>query len=197
MTSGSLARLTVPLAKAEALGALPPSGLWITEYGYETVPDPKGITFGAQAEFNALGERLAYESAMVASFAQYLLRDDPPLNGRYAAYESGLRTHRSGVRPCLAGGAGCKPGWFAFRTPLAVRIDGDLASVWGRIRPARGATTVRVLYNDPDGGAGVLTTLSTDSRGYFSFVTPAVEGRRWSVSWNGVTGPSVQGYRYP
>ncbi len=197
VTGGALTRLTAPLAKAEALGALPAGGLYITEYGWETVPDPHGVSFGVQAEYDAIGERIASENPMVASFAQYLLRDDPPFKRTYVAYESGLRTHRSGVRPCLAGGGGCKPAWFAFRTPLAVRLAGDRAEIWGRVRPANRPTTVRIDYRDRDGTGGATATVRTDAAGYFAFEAPAAEGRRWSLTWNGVTGPSVQGYAYP
>ncbi|MDX6615511.1 MAG: hypothetical protein QOD60_602 [Solirubrobacterales bacterium] len=196
VTSGSLSRLTGPLAKAEALGALPPSGLYITEYGYETVPDPLGISFGEQAEFDSIGERIAYENPMVASFAQYLLRDDPPLNGTYHAFESGLRTHNSGVRPCLVHPVGCKPSWFAFRTPLAVRLAGNLAEVWGRVRPARRPTVVTINFTDSDGSSGALANVHTDSAGYFAFETANVAGRRWSLTWDGRTAPSVKGYAY-
>jgi hypothetical protein len=196
VTSGSLSRLTGPLSKAEALGALPPSGLYITEYGYETVPDPAGISFGAQAEFDSIGERIAYENPMVASFAQYLLRDDPPLDGSYGAFESGLRTHGSGVRPCPIHPAGCKPAWFAFRTPLAVRLSGNVAQVWGRVRPARKPTLVTINYADTDGSSGALATVRTDASGYFTFKTGSVAGRRFSLTWDGRTGPSVEGYAY-
>ena len=120
--------------------------------------------------------------------------DDPPLNGSYAAFESGLRTHRSGVRPCLVHPAGCKPAWFAFRTPLAVHLAGNLAEVWGQVRPAHQATVVTINYTDTDGGSGALANVHTDPSGHFAFKTANVAGRRWSLTWNGRTAPSVKGY---
>jgi hypothetical protein len=198
VTSGSLERLTGPLARADALGALPANtGLFLTEYGYETVPDPRGVSFGTQAEFDAIAERIAYENPMVASFPQYLLRDDPPVDATFPAFESGLRTYHGRGRPCLEHPPDCKPAWYAFKTPLAVRIDGDHARIWGRVRPAHGSAAVEIHYADGDGGSGTLASLRTDTRGYFTLDSANVPGRRWWVRWGRHDGPTVQGYAYP
>jgi hypothetical protein len=194
---GSLGRLTGPLSAATAAGALPPgTRLWLTEYGYESYPDPKGVSLATQAEYDSVAERLAYENPLVASFAQYLLHDDPSVHGTYHAFETGLRFHSSGEADCERRPRGCKPAWFAFRTPLAVRIAGDQAQVWGRIRPARRPVPVQVAYLDPDGSQGIAGSVRTDATGYFSFTAPAVPGRTWSVRSGRFQGPWVRGYAY-
>jgi hypothetical protein len=194
---GALGRLTGPLTRAVATGALPKgTRLWLTEYGYESFPDPKGVPQATQAEYNAIAERIATENPLVASFPQYLLHDDPTIGGTYAAFESGLRTYRSGLVNCDRRPRRCKPAWFAFRTPLAARVEGGQAGIWGRIRPAKGPVTATISYLDPNGAQGTAGAVRTDAAGYFSLTAPAAEGRTWSVRSGRFQGPWIRGYSY-
>jgi hypothetical protein len=191
---GSIGRLTDALGRAERAGAgtLP---LYITEFGYESAPDPAGLPLHQQAEFISAAEKIAYDDPHIASFAQYLMRDDPPYAHSFIAFESGLRLHRS-VGSCDRPGSRCKPSWFAFRTPLAVRLNGDRAELWGRVRPVRGSTTVTILGSDGPGSLFTLANVQTDPGGYFTFSTPAATGRQWAVDWEGHIGPLTSGYNY-
>ena len=111
--------------------------LWITEYGYETPPDPfRAVSFARQAGWMSWGEFVAFRNPRVASFAQFLLRDDAPVAGRpqrsrsrWVTWQSGLRTSTGGPKPALA----------EFRVPIYVtpaRPRGRTVRVFGAFRPA-------------------------------------------------------------
>jgi hypothetical protein len=106
--------------------------IWLTEYGYQTnPPDPFGVSPSAQAQFVSESALRAYQLPGVTTLIQFLVRDEPEL-GRF---QSGLFTVR-GV---------AKPAYQAFRFPLAqVSRRGSRASLWGQIRPGKGARTYRL-----------------------------------------------------
>ncbi len=121
--------------------------LFLTEYGYQTPPDPLGVPFGRQAAFMNEAEYIAYRNPLVRSTSQFLLNDDGPVPGidpernpreAYRSFQSGLRTAR---------GAN-KPAYKAYITPIHVvrpRVRrGGRTQVFGMVRPARGAASKRV-----------------------------------------------------
>ena len=105
------ARSTAP-ARAGAIAR--GLGIYLTEFGIQSTPDPfVGVSLARQAEYLGIAEHMAYVNPRVRSFSQYLLHDDRPRKGsrveRYGGFESGLR--RSNGR--------AKPSYAAFRLPLA------------------------------------------------------------------------------
>ena len=79
VTIGSLSRMTRALDAAARAGALPGHlPLYITEFGVMSRPNPyQGVPVAQQAEYEAMAEQIAYRNPRVASFSQYLLKDDP------------------------------------------------------------------------------------------------------------------------
>jgi hypothetical protein len=83
VTIGTLSRLTSALDRAARTGniarRLP---IWLTEFGVQSTPDRfAGVSLSKQTEYRAIGERLSYSTSRVVAFSQYLLTDDPPVEG--------------------------------------------------------------------------------------------------------------------
>ena len=104
-----------------------------------------------QAEFQAISERIAYDNPRVASFSQYLLRDDPKTRKGPAAASSpralpGLRVRAASSPTASASRLRRLP-------PAAVgdRARRARVSIWGRVRPATAATTRELQYRDRAG----------------------------------------------
>jgi hypothetical protein len=210
---GELARLANRAGRAGSITRGAP--VYITEYGYPTRPDaPTGVTRRQQAAFIAIGEYMAWRIGGIASYAQYLMRDDPRGTPAFG-FTSALCPHNAGDT-VASKGAGCKPAFGAYRTPLVVRSrrlarcgNGGKnragcvraarvgpVSVWGHIRPAKGATIAHVRFRDGRGAPQTLRTIRTDGSGYFQFGAQNRPGRTWSVSWNGQSGPFVSAYGF-
>ncbi|HWI07749.1 MAG TPA: cellulase family glycosylhydrolase [Solirubrobacteraceae bacterium] len=121
--------------------------LYLTEYGYQTKPDPfvaNVVTFSRQAAWINQAEYMAYKNPHVRTVSQFLLIDDAPVPGEknprlaYRTFQSGLQL--------LAGKR--KPSYKAYITPIHLpktRIRrGRSASVFGMLRPAPPYARVRV-----------------------------------------------------
>ena len=190
ITIGALGRLTSLLDRAAKAGALPARlPIHVTEFGIQSFPDRTvGVSLQRQEEYRALSERIAYENPRVAAFSQYLLRDDDPRPGpiarRYSGFETGLRFANGKAKPSLDG----------FRLVLSAVRRGSTVSLWGRIRPATGATTARLEYRS--GGAGSwrpLTQPTTTARGVFRARTKLVANRQYRVTWTSPSGAALSG----
>jgi hypothetical protein len=193
VTIGSLSRLNRALDRAASAGAIRRRmPIWLTEFGVQSSPDRiTGVSLAKQVEFRAIAERLAYGNARVKTFSQYLLTDDPPVEGvsarqRYGGFESGLKFSTGRAKPSLEG----------FRLPLAALRSGSKVSLWGLVRPASTATTAELLVQNPGSKAfRRFKTVRTDSRGYFTLRTTYRKGRRYRLRWEGATGAPVRPYR--
>ena len=136
--------------------------LWITEYGYETRPDPyRAVSHARQAGWMSWGEFVAFRNPRVASYAQFLLRDDGPVRNRsrrsrrrWVTWQSGLRTASGAPKPALA----------EYRVPIYVnptRPRGRTVRVFGAFRPAADDARVPVQIEFRGrGGWQVLRTLT-------------------------------------
>jgi hypothetical protein len=145
--------------------------IWLTEYGYQTnPPDPFGVTPSAQAQFVNESALRAYQLSDVTTLIQFLVRDEPDL-GRF---QSGLFTVR-GV---------AKPAYHAFRFPLAqVSRSGSRASLWGQIRPGKGARAYRLQLRQGSSWRWLGSTQRTNGGGFFSTTATVPRGaliRVWS-----------------
>jgi hypothetical protein len=177
VTIGTLGRLVTALNRAAAAGRIRANlPIYITEFGVQSFPNPiVGVPLAKQAEFDAIGERIAWDNPRVASFSQYLLQDDHPRGGLVVGFQSGLETYRGKRKPAYQG----------FRLPLTVtQTSPEGVSFWGLARPAGGATRL-VLQYSANGGRSWhgLATEHTDRAGYWSGHGHFAPGRVWRVSW--------------
>ena len=152
-----------------------------------------GVSVAQQAEYDAIAERVAWETPRVASFSQYLLRDDP------LSPEPNVVTFQTGLE--YASGAK-KPLYYGFPVPLTVAYARRGYNLWGYVRLAGKATSVTVLVQRPhSSGYQVLTKLRTGPLGYWTLKSN-VRGTHWRVRWTssaGVVyeGPPIGAYRAP
>ncbi len=183
VTIGSLSRLTNAIDRAAAAHAIPRRvPIFLTEFGVETKPNPLGVSYSEQAEYDALAEKIAWENPSVLSFSQYLLEDEPP-HGREKGYRTGLETS-GGARKTL---------YYAFPLPLVVTRTGSGYSLWGFVRPATGATKVKVWVQSPGSGSfRTLQVVSTSSSGYWALHS-STPGSHWRVSWRSPAGVAYNG----
>jgi hypothetical protein len=194
VTIGVLPRLTRALdlaARAHAITAHLP--IYLTEFGVNSKPNKfLGVSVAKQAQFDAISERIAYENPRVASFSQYLLKDDP-LSGTGISGMVGFQTGLEYVNGAP------KPLYFAYPVPLAVARRGHGYSLWGLVRPATGTTNLTVEVQSPHAsGFHLLKVVTTNSAGYWT-LSSASPGRAWRVRWvspSGVhyNGPSISAY---
>ena len=188
VTIGVLSRLVRALDRAARARAIPARlGVHLTEFGVQSRPDRIiGVPQSVQPVYMAIAERIAYRNPRVRAFSQYLMRDDQPRPsrlGRYSGFESGLRDARGRQ----------KPAYDAFPLPLVADRRGSRVSLWGRVRPAVGPTTVTVEYDDGGSRWRVLAQRSTDRRGTWQLSSRARGGRRYRVRWTPPGGASLTG----
>jgi hypothetical protein len=191
VTIGALSRLNRALHRAGRARALKKGlGIHLTEFGIQSHPDRvSGVSEARQAEYRAMSEYIAYRNRRVRSFSQDLMRDDPPRPGpsirRYAGFESGLRGHDGDK----------KRSYEAFRLPLVGRRGSRRVTLWGRVRPASGRTSVRIEFRGRGGRRWHrLKRDTTNSRGVWTTTTVA-RGRTYRVRWGKHVGPPTRAYR--
>jgi hypothetical protein len=151
--------------------------LELTEYGFETdPPDPfSGIPLAQQAQWNMLGEYIAFRNSRVQGITQFLLSDVPPVKGKPKDSKSHWFTYQSGIQ--FQNGAP-KPSFTAYYFPFLVR-DGQ---VWGQLkfRPNGLTTDTVMIQHSADGGAtwrDVAALPITNPMGFFlSPLPPAGPG---------------------
>ncbi len=191
VTIGSLSRMTRALDAAARAGALPSRlPLYITEFGVMSKPNPfQGVPVSQQAEYDAMAEQIAYRNPRVASFSQYLLKDDA-MHRRSVGFQTGLEYYSGRGKPLLA----------AFPVPMTVTRIGSRYELWGLVRPAGEATTAKVEVRRPGSSRfGVLAEVHTNALGYWSLSSP-VAGAAWRVRWTSPSGktyagPPIRAYR--
>jgi hypothetical protein len=61
------------------------------------------------------------------------------------------------------------------------------------VRPATGATTATIEMQGKSGGWRELTTVQTNSRGYFTKSGAFVSGREWRLVWKAPDGTTLHG----
>lgn len=181
VTIGTLSRLVQALNKAAKAGAIKPNmPLYVTEFGIRSKPERAiGVSLPVQAEWDAISERLAWENPRVASFSQYLLRDDVLGHGPQTGLEK-----LNGAK---------KPLYYGFPVPLTVTHTRHGYSLWGYVRPARKTTKVTVLIQRPHSRSyQSLKTIKTGASGYWT-LNSAVKGVNWRVRWVSESGARYEG----
>jgi hypothetical protein len=151
-----------------------------TEFGYETnPPDPySGVPLETQAQWNTIGEHLAYQQPRVIANTQFLLDDVKPLTRYKKGSKAYWFTYQSGLY--FADGTP-KPSATAYAFPFLGTVTGAdangnfLLNAWGQLRfRPNGLTTpdtVQVQWrpaSDPAGwqNADQLQTVS-NAMGFF------------------------------
>ncbi|HEY4895670.1 MAG TPA: hypothetical protein VII01_06245 [Solirubrobacteraceae bacterium] len=192
VTIAVLSRLTRALDRAAHAGAITAHlPLYITEFGVISTPARYiGLPVAKQAEYDAIAERIAYSNPRVASFSQYLLRDDKIRRRNTVAFTTGLEYANGRAKPLYAG----------FPVPLTVSRRRHGYELWGYVRPAAGATQLTVEAQRSGGSSRFtrLDTVQTDSRGYWTLASTVAAGH-WRVRWTSAagvryTGPSIRAY---
>jgi hypothetical protein len=183
VTIGVLPRLVNALNRAAAAHAIP-GGLpiYLTEFGINSKPNKYlGVPVQQQAEYDAISEKLAYTNSRVASFSQYLLRDDPLSGARIlggVGFQTGLEYLNGKPKPLYA----------SFPLPLVVSKRGHGFSLWGLVRPANGATTLTVLVEPRHSHRfSKLAEVHTNAGGYWS-LSSGRAGSAWRVTWRSPAG---------
>ena len=185
MTIGVLSRLTNALNKAGKAGAITRGlGIYLTEFGIQSTPDPLGVSLTRQAEYLSIAEHMAFVNPRVRSFSQYLLEDDKQRKARtrlerFGGFESGLR-YAKGKK---------KPSYDAFRLPLAIESYGPDDLLWGRVRPSAVQTKVQILASPRKGKKfKVLRTITTNHHGVYGLRAKHHDTQRYRVRWTAPDG---------
>ena len=145
---------------AESTGNIAPNlPIYLTEFGFETnPPDPfSGIPLQRQAEWNTLGELIAFTNPRVAAQTQFLLRDVAPdrtkprsSKSHWFTLQSGLETVRGQPKPAAT----------AYAFPFYAVATGNLGvSTWGQLRfrpnalPPGARDQVQLQFRPADGSS--------------------------------------------
>jgi hypothetical protein len=128
--------------------------IYLTEFGYQTPPDPVGVSLKKQATFINEAEYIAAKDKRVRSMSQFLLFDDGDPVG--LTFQSGLKTLKGKEKPAYA----------AYQLPIWVTGKSVKRKVWGLVRPARANTRVKALVQfRPKGGKwDTIKTVKTKGR---------------------------------
>lgn len=175
---GNLGDLTNILDRDRATRGVP---LWLTEFAYETKPDPNGVDEKRAAAWTAEALYTAWTNPRVKMFIWYALFDD---GGAPAGFQSGLFAGHNtcGQRWCP------KPGAYMFRHPIHVSTEqarvGESVTIWGQGRVEPGKTRIYLwegsewqpFANQPDAHGSV-------------WVTWKMRGESWFVACDVVCGP--------
>ncbi len=121
--------------------------LYLTEYGYQTKPDPFAVSFSRQAAWLNEAEYITSRNPNVRTLSQFLLVDDAPDPAFSTRTNPQLawRTFQTGLT-LLSGKK--KPAYKAYATPLFVKTPrvrrGRAVGIFGMLRAAGPAQRVKV-----------------------------------------------------
>jgi hypothetical protein len=168
--------------------------IYLDEFGVQSYPDRLlGVPQWIQPQYYAISEKLAYDNPRVASFSQYLLRDDlkTTKGGGGILSQSAFPGFESGLE--LANGKQ-KPAYNGYRLPLVATKSGRTrVRFWGKVRPATGPTQVTLQQRDGNGRWRKLKTIRTNSAGYWHSVGTQRRKRTWRVLWTAPDGTVFHG----
>jgi hypothetical protein len=192
---GVVNRLNRALTLAARAGVVPDAmPIYLDEFGVQSYPDKLlGVPLSVQPQYYAISEKLAYDNKRVASFSQYLLRDDlkSTKGGGGILTQSAFPGFESGLE--LANGKR-KPAFDGYRLPLVAAESGRTGvRFWGKVRPATGVTTLQLQQRDGSGRWRTIKTLQTDASGYWKSVGTRRAKRTWRVLWTAPDGTQYHG----
>ncbi|MDQ3768270.1 MAG: hypothetical protein M3370_02160 [Actinomycetota bacterium] len=158
--------------------------LWMTEYGFETSPpDPfQGVSLDEQAEWNILGDYLAWLNPRLASQAQFLLTDAGPARQHTANTKAFWKTFQTGL---LYDNGQPKPAFQAYKFPFLAGPAGPTnVSTWGQVRYRQDGvpTAVRLQWrpNAQNAWADIGDIIEVrDEMGFFTATVPKPGPGEW------------------
>ena len=186
VTIANLDELTGLLAELVRRGRAAPglATVHLTEFGYETeaIGDRPPLALRTQARWLTWAELLASRTPGIASFAQFLLRDQPPGPVRvsdspsraYGQFYTGLQFTDGRDKPAARSFVA---GLFAER-----RADGR-AKLWARLRLGDGTHPVAIEQRVPGGRWTERLRVDAEGNGTFSRVLAVPEGARLRLRW--------------
>ena len=170
---------TLPEIRRDVTKYFGPKPLWLTEYGYQTNPPDSllGVSWAKQAQYIGEAGLRVWKQPGVTVLIQFLFRDEPAVGG----WQSGLETTAGVAKPSLA----------AFELPLAeVSRSGSRVSLWGMVRPGRGARSY-VLQRQVGAAWRTLATGRTTASGALARTVTAAVGSRVRLRAGGAVGPPL------
>jgi hypothetical protein len=148
--------------------AFPRARIWLTEYAYQSSPDPFGVSPEQQAQFVSDAARRVFAAPRVEMLIHYLYRDEPDL----ARWQSGLETVQGDPKPALR----------ATMLPLTqVTRTGTRTTVWGQVRPGSGRQSYVLQLRSSGRWIAIDGTHRTTARGYFRRTVRAPKGSQLRI----------------
>lgn len=193
---GDLDRLSSLLRRLVARGRIAPAlrNIHLTEFGYETraIGSRPLVTPPQQARWLTWAEYVADRVPGVVSFAQFLLRDQPPApvrvsdstNRPFGEFYTGLQTTEGVDKPAARS---FTAGLFAGRRPAGRVL------LWGRLRLGTGPRRVVVERRLPGGAWGRLLAVRADGQATFSRIVAGRAGARYRLRWRAADGARLVG----
>ncbi|MBA2742343.1 MAG: hypothetical protein H0U46_10065 [Actinobacteria bacterium] len=148
--------------------AFPRASIWLTEYGYQSSPDPFGVSPETQAQFVSEAARRVFAAPRVEMLIHYLYRDEPDLE----RWQSGLETVDGEAKLALQ----------ATMIPFTqVTRAGTRPTVWGQVRPGTGGQSYVIQRRAGGSWVAVGGMRATSSRGYFGRTVSAAKGTQLRI----------------
>lgn len=174
------------------MGRLAPANrnIYLTEFGYETQPVLGRPTIDElqQARWLTWAEYLASKLPTVKSFAQFLLRDQPPAKERVS--ESRARPFGQYSTGLLVADGRDKIAAKTFVAGLfAQKRSKGRVLLFGRVRLGAGTHTVTIQRLVPRGTWEKIDTLKIDGRSSFTRTIAHVPGSQYRLGYPGPKGP--------
>jgi hypothetical protein len=187
-----LPRLATTLDVLVKMGRLAPANrnIYLTEFGYETQPVSGRPTIDElqQARWLTWAEYLAAKIPTVRSFAQFLLRDQPPAKERVS--ESKARPFGQYSTGLLLADGKDKIAAKTFVAGLfAQKRTKGRVLLFGRLRLGAGKKTITVQRLVPGATWKTIDTLKVDGRSSFTRTIAHVPGSQYRLGFPGPSGP--------
>jgi len=191
-----LPRLAETLNTLARMGRIAPANrdIYLTEFGYETkgIPGRPRVDERQQARWLTWAEYLADRVPTVRSFAQFLLRDQPPAPERvsqsagrpYGEYSTGL-LNVDGSDKVAAGTF--LAGLFAQLQPKHKVL------LYGRLRLGAGPKVILIQRQVKAGPWKRVARLVVDGRGTFQRIARHTPGAQYRITYPGPRGPRRSG----
>jgi hypothetical protein len=181
-----LPKLATTLDILVKMGRLAPADrdIYVTEFGYETQPVAGRPTIDelTQARWLTWAEYLANRVPTVRSFAQFLLRDQPPAKERVS--ESKARPFGQYSTGLLVAGGKDKIAAKTFLAGLFAQLRSKRrVLIFGRLRLGAGIKTVTLQRQLPRGAWKTIDTLRIDGRSAFTRTIAHTPGSAYRLGY--------------